>query len=130
MHHASGESEHQGSDALSASDLRQVVRNVQTRPAASSRSAALQNRACQKPVEARHVLSAIAVDEPTRGAIVARFKAAGASLDRWQLRDREVMAEAITKMEDELELAAAGRSTFTREALRTIRRRLEEDVAA
>lgn len=73
----------------------------------------------------REVLRAIGGDEPTRALAMKTFKAAGGSIDRWQHRDIEAMAQAITSAEDTEELRVKGRWNATRETLQTIRRRLE-----
>ena len=57
--------------------------------------------------------------------VMARFRALGGSLDRWQRRDREAMADAIASAEDRLEFEARGRITAARVALRALRRQLE-----
>lgn len=79
----------------------------------------------------RTVLRELGEDEPTRAAIMARFKARGGSLDRWHRRDVEIMADAITRTEDSEELRGqSARRVATRERLRAIRRRLENDLDA
>lgn len=55
-----------------------------------------------------------------RDGVMARFRAAGGSLDRWRASDWDAMREAITREEDARELRGA-----RTEGLRRVRRRLE-----
>lgn len=57
-----------------------------------------------------------------REHVLARFRALGGSPDRWQRRDREAMAEAITRAEDEVE---GSRVVGLCDGLRALRRALE-----
>ncbi len=63
--------------------------------------------------------------EAARSSAMAHFRASGGSLDRWQRRDIEIMADAIGHAEDALELKTRGRWTPARAGLRSIRRQLE-----
>ena len=77
------------------------------------------------PVLPRHVHAALALDDEARHVALAHFRAQGGNLDRWQRRDLDLMAEAITAAEDALELRARGAWTAARRELRAIRRELE-----
>jgi hypothetical protein len=101
-----------------------VTENASTGPLARGRS---QKQAMSGGVQVttRQVHKVLSDDEDTRAMVMARFKALGGSLDRWSGRDHQAMALAMTAAEDSLELVSRGRMTAQREALRTIRRRLE-----
>ena len=65
--------------------------------------------------------------DTTRAAVLARFRAAGGDRDAWRVRDRTLMADALTRAEDELELRAGSRAAAERSAIRVVRRALEGD---
>jgi hypothetical protein len=78
-------------------------------------------------IDVRSVHQALAgAGEAARAAVMARFRAAGGSLDRWASSDLEAMAAAVSQTEDELERSATGRLTPARAGLRSIRRQLEK----
>lgn len=93
-------------------------------PSARSRKQAKPATALTVP----HVLAAIGLDARARSEVMATFKAAGGSLDRWAQSDRIAMAEAIARAEDALEARSRGRMTPAREALRAARRQLEGEA--
>lgn len=70
-----------------------------------------------------------------RDAVLERFAVSGGDRERWARRDREMMAEALTRTEDELEMrspgpvdSGAGKNQGCRRALRAVRRRLEVEL--
>jgi hypothetical protein len=84
----------------------------------------------KRTIEVRKTLAVLGVDEPTRQEIMARFKMAGGSLDRWARFDLLVMGDAITRTEDRMEHASHARSTPSRRRLRQLRRELEGALGA
>jgi len=61
-----------------------------------------------------------------RDDVLGRFRAQGCDADRWERRDRVAMSEALTRVEDALEL---GHPRWAeREALRGVRRGLEVEL--
>lgn len=72
------------------------------------------------------VLGAIGRDE-VRELVLGRFKARGGGCNRWNATDHRVMADAITRAEDWLEIEH-GRWP-EREALAALRRKLESCLA-
>jgi hypothetical protein len=79
-------------------------------------------------VQYREVLSALGVD---REAVLEGFRARGGHPDRWErLRaSREAMADALTSVEDRLDLERTSPTVRARQAsLRTVRRRLEQEL--
>lgn len=74
----------------------------------------------------REVVRALSSDEPSRELVLVVFKQNGGDRDRWQRRDVEAMASAITTAEDALEIRARGVMTAPRRKLRAVRRRLED----
>ena len=78
----------------------------------------------------REVVRALAADNGARSETLADFRAHGGSPDRWQRSDREAMASALSRCEDDLEARARGRMTEARIAVRAVRRRLELEQVA
>jgi hypothetical protein len=75
----------------------------------------------------------------TRLEVLGRFKAAGFTADQFEMASvgrgaatrrgaRIAMADALTRVEDQLELRSGGRPSRLREALKGLRRRLEWEV--
>ncbi len=60
-----------------------------------------------------------------RAEVLAAFREAGGSADRWQAGDRAAMREALTRAEDRLELRLGDRPSADRLALQAARRKLE-----
>lgn len=73
------------------------------------------------------VLAALEAFDDDRREVLARFKAAGGSADRWGRSDRVAMADALSRVEDLAELRARCHWTAVRAALRQVRRRLEDE---
>jgi hypothetical protein len=63
-----------------------------------------------------------------KAAVIDRFRTRGGDLDRWSLTDGQTMADALSYGEDTLEIVSRGKMRREREALREIRRRLEQSV--
>ena len=61
-----------------------------------------------------------------RPAIMARFKARGGDVNRWQLRDLDAMAEALTRTEDELESRHGSKAAAAKAAIGPLRRAIED----
>ena len=66
----------------------------------------------------------VGIGGDVRAEVVRRFRALGGSFARGSSRDAELACDAMTATEDALELAARGRMTAARLALRGIRREL------
>jgi hypothetical protein len=79
-------------------------------------------------IKPKDVYKALEGDDETRSGVLARFRALGGDLNRWNRGDRAVMAEAIIRTEDALEGDARGRMTAQRLTLRDVRLRLELEV--
>ncbi len=69
-----------------------------------------------------------AIGASVRADVVRRFRDGGGSFARGARRDAELLCDAMTAAEDALEVAANGRTSHARGALRTIRRRLEREL--
>ena len=88
----------------------------------------------------REVYLALSADDETHALVMARFRNGGGDLQRWSSRDRRIMAESVTRVEDQVELRRnmgggiravdAGGKLALRLSLRTIRRRLEDSEVA
>jgi hypothetical protein len=78
------------------------------------------------------VLASLSEDDGARVDVLARFKAAGGNRDLWQRRDREIMADALSRAEDALELRAsrAAAVVATLAKVHAVRRRLERELWA
>lgn len=74
------------------------------------------------------VQRALAQHEETRVTVMAKFKARGGVLNRWERSDRLIMAECLIEAEDALEEALHGRQTAARAAIRGVRRQLELEI--
>lgn len=106
---------------------------MQTDPSASPRidktgsrkRSSAPGRACSY----REVLAALQSDGARSGALSA-YRAAGFTADDFATRRqaRLAMLEALVSAEDVLEIAARGRMTSERLAVRDVRRRLESEV--
>jgi hypothetical protein len=65
----------------------------------------------------------------SRTPVLAGFRAGGGDKERWGRADQAVMADALTREEDKLELGPKGsRIDALRGALRTVRRTLEVEA--
>lgn len=109
----------------------QPVRVRKTRPARSTPQTRWQNLGISEG-QFHEVQRALAPHEKVRQRVLVEFKRRGGSLTHptqhpWSpLTDwRPHMADALTAVEDELELQTHGRMTQARLALRDIRRRIE-----
>jgi hypothetical protein len=77
-------------------------------------------------IEVKQVHRALAeTGDATRRSVLARFRSYGGLLDRWARSDWRAMADALSRAEDELELA---HRTVGREALHALRRRIEDEL--
>ncbi len=65
--------------------------------------------------------------EDVRKCVMVRFKESGGDLNRWEVRDKIRMADALTFAEDDLELIHP-RLNDQRRSMRKIRRKLEMDL--
>lgn len=80
-------------------------------------------------MKAEQCLGPISEDPEIRQIVLGHFRANGGSVDRWQLTDRQAMADAITKGEDALEMMRMSTARAAlRVELRRVRRLIENDI--
>jgi hypothetical protein len=81
------------------------------------------------PCDVRTVLRALGPHDGARVLVLAAFRARGGSPDTWRQRPtREAMAEALSRVEDAVEVENRGRTAAVRLALRGIRQRVEREL--
>ena len=68
------------------------------------------------------VLRSLDDDAQVRSDVTRMFKALGGDRDRWARRDKLAMADALTRVEDALEIA---RPRYDRARIKAVRRALE-----
>ncbi len=80
-------------------------------------------------MRAEQVLGPVSEDSDIGKIILGHFRAGGGSVDRWQVSDRQLMADAVTRGEDALELMRPSAARLAlRKELRRVRRLLENDL--
>lgn len=68
----------------------------------------------------------LALPEEVDARVMAGWRERHGSQARWSVADRAKMAEAITRVEDQLELAVGRKHAFARPVLKALRRELED----